>query len=177
MVDYPTYLDRHVGMRPDLIQEKKSAKRQQNKQPLTRNEVKREREKALYRKPASNSDSDGSDSDSDSDPGPDSDCCSLSRIPSCLGDGSKWRLKEDQYILFPARIPGYALREKTWGWLLLDKLKPIKWNDSAFKSLQMEEGKKRLISSLIKGHQDGLGSSFDDIVSGKGKGLIFLLHG
>lgn len=47
---------------------------------------------------------------------------------------------------------------------------------SAFDSLVLSQQKKDLISSLVK-EQSNKESHFDDIIKGKGKGLIFLLHG
>lgn len=87
-------------------------------------------------------------------------------------------LTDDHYLRCPAVIPGFALKTKRWGHFMVDdeSLKPIKWNKGAFKTLQMEEYKKRLIKSLINGHKEA-SSCFDDLVSGKGQGLIFLLYG
>ncbi|KAF2817426.1 P-loop containing nucleoside triphosphate hydrolase protein [Mytilinidion resinicola] len=52
----------------------------------------------------------------------------------------------------------------------------IDYDTRAFKSLVLAEGQKRMILSLVKVHsQNEL--QFDDLIKGKGKGIIFLLHG
>ncbi|KAI5457607.1 hypothetical protein BGZ63DRAFT_427648 [Mariannaea sp. PMI_226] len=82
---------------------------------------------------------------------------------------------EDFQLLFPALIPAFGLKTKEWRWLLSDQLHDINWNTSAFESLQLEGGTKHLIQALVRGHKSK--ASFDDVVPGKGQGLIFLLHG
>ena len=69
--------------------------------------------------------------------------------------------------------------------LTLDGLRQIKRYDGGFKDLQLPMGHKRTVSSLVKNHfinknpdLDDLEASYDaDLVRGKGKGLIILLHG
>ena len=69
--------------------------------------------------------------------------------------------------------------------LTVDGLRPIKRYDEGFKDLQLPMGHKRTVSSLVKHHflnrnpdLDDLEASYDaDLVRGKGKGLIILLHG
>lgn len=77
-------------------------------------------------------------------------------------------------LLFPAEVPVFALKEKKWMWALSDSLRPPEWNKTAFDSLQMKVETKKLIEGLVRGHME---VSFDDVIQGKGQGLIFLLHG
>lgn len=86
---------------------------------------------------------------------------------------------EDHLEMFPARIPAYALHQKKWCHVLLDNLSEIIWDDNAFDDLQMEPSRKAYIRRLVSGHQKEGSSTlkFNDIVSGKSKGLIFLLGG
>ena len=46
----------------------------------------------------------------------------------------------------------------------------------AFKSLLLAAPQKKMIHSMIKIHKDER-LQFDDLIKGKGKGMIFLLHG
>ncbi|OTB07949.1 hypothetical protein M426DRAFT_317451 [Hypoxylon sp. CI-4A] len=87
-----------------------------------------------------------------------------------------------QYMLCPPRILGYILREKQWAQLQINSVKPIKDDDSAFRSglhlkadssLQGEEIKELLLS-LVKTHGQG---QVADLVEEKGKGLVILLYG
>ena len=69
--------------------------------------------------------------------------------------------------------------------LTIDGLRPIKRYYGGLKDLQLPMGHKRTISSLVGNHfinrnadLDDLEASYDaDLVRGKGKGLIILLHG
>ena len=69
--------------------------------------------------------------------------------------------------------------------LTVDGLRPIKRYDGGFNDLQLPTQHKRTISSLVDHHfinrnsdLDDLEASYDaDLVRGKGKGLIILLHG
>lgn len=77
-------------------------------------------------------------------------------------------------LLFPAEVPVFALKEKKWMWAQSDSLRPPEWNKTAFDSLQMKAETKNLVEGLVRGHME---VSFDDVIKGKGQGLIFLLHG
>ena len=67
----------------------------------------------------------------------------------------------------------------------VDGLRPVKRYDGGLKDLQLPMGHKRTISSLVSSHfinrnahLDDLEASYDaDLVRGKGKGLVILLHG
>lgn len=69
--------------------------------------------------------------------------------------------------------------------LTVDGLRPIKHYDRGLKDLQLPIGHKRTIISLVGNqflsrntHLDSLEASYDaDLVRGKGKGLVILLHG
>ena len=84
---------------------------------------------------------------------------------------------DDLFILCPARIPGYGLTTKEWGWMLVDNLTEIKHSPLAFESLRIDPEIKSLIEALVQGHQSGDPDDFDDVITGKGKGLVMLLYG
>jgi DNA polymerase III delta prime subunit len=58
----------------------------------------------------------------------------------------------------------------------VDKIKDIEYNSDAFESLLLPAEQKRMIHSLVKVHTDER-VRFDDVIKGKGRGMIFLLHG
>ena len=68
--------------------------------------------------------------------------------------------------LIAASIGGYAL----------DRVKEITWSDHVFQQLVLGNKHKQLIRGLITQHSSKA-SLFDDIVAGKGKGLVGLLCG
>ncbi|RMJ12185.1 hypothetical protein CDV36_008156 [Fusarium kuroshium] len=83
---------------------------------------------------------------------------------------------KDFNLLFPALVPAFDLKKKEWWWVLSDQLQDVAWNMAAFEFLQLEEETKHLVQALVKGHKAN-STAFDDVVPGKGQGLVFLLHG
>ncbi|KAJ4116150.1 hypothetical protein NW768_011122 [Fusarium equiseti] len=86
---------------------------------------------------------------------------------------------DDLKLLCTARIPGFSLIDRRWAWFLIDEvsLKDIEWKPDPFQYLRLPADKKNLIAHLVKGHLQGGGVDFQDLVAGKGKGLLILLSG
>jgi hypothetical protein len=83
---------------------------------------------------------------------------------------------EDNFLfLLPLTIKGYNLRRKKWFDLRADQIREVTWNKEAFKSLVLDRKTKDLIQALISNQLDAEKST--DLISGKGNGLILLLHG
>ncbi|KAF5639286.1 AAA family ATPase [Fusarium sp. NRRL 52700] len=85
-------------------------------------------------------------------------------------------LSSEQKMLLPPSVYGFNLEQKKWVSLDVQKIRPINWNKKAFERLVLESDTKQLIHALIdvktsKEHK------MDDIIPGKGNGLIILLHG
>lgn len=97
---------------------------------------------------------------------------------SHLNDDS-YIMTEAQALLAPARVRGFSLTDKVWAFFLVDKVKRIKWAKDSFKTLRLEENFKKTIYSLVHVHskRSRQYEQFNDIIAGKGKGLIFLLTG
>ncbi|KAG8533371.1 uncharacterized protein KY384_002154 [Bacidia gigantensis] len=85
-------------------------------------------------------------------------------------------LGNDDYLICSFFIPGFALVDKRWCFFNVDLVKDAEYNLAAFESLMLDKSYKQMIFSLVNVHTI-LGLSFDDVIKGKGKGLIFLLHG
>jgi signal recognition particle GTPase len=68
------------------------------------------------------------------------------------------------------------LINKRWCYFDVDKIKDIAFNSKAFGALLLPEYQKEMVHSLVKVHTDKK-LHFDDVIRGKGKGMIFLLHG
>jgi hypothetical protein len=73
-------------------------------------------------------------------------------------------------------IGGFNFRQKKWVMFAISNLKPVIWNLDAFSKLVMDIHKRNIIHSLVKSHRNGA-ETFDDVVRGKGKGLVGLLSG
>ncbi|KAK6065751.1 AAA ATPase family protein [Seiridium cupressi] len=84
--------------------------------------------------------------------------------------------RSDQLILCTAHVRGYSLKIKKWLQFSIDSIKPISWNENAFPSLVLQDGRKDLILSFVESHIENK-SAFDDVIEGKGQGVIMLLVG
>lgn len=91
---------------------------------------------------------------------------------------------EDEMILFNhvpkelymytwPTITGFSFTAKAWGQVCVASLENIRFNDSAFQKLVLEESRKKLIKALVQYSND----TFSDIIRGKGEGSVFLLYG
>lgn len=90
-------------------------------------------------------------------------------------------LSDEEIMISCSVLHGYSLELKRWGVFKVSCVTEVAYNDKAFHALVLVEQKKKLISSLLNGqgdqHDNQQEDDFDDLISGKGKGLIFLLHG
>ncbi|KAI1144801.1 hypothetical protein F4825DRAFT_467828 [Nemania diffusa] len=82
---------------------------------------------------------------------------------------------ENFIFLAPPTIKGFNLKRKKWLDLQIDKIKPVIWNKQAFQHLVIKEKTKRLIQALVSNQIEAENST--DLITGKGNGLIMLLHG
>nr|GAT46316.1 AAA family [Mycena chlorophos] len=85
-------------------------------------------------------------------------------------------LTDEQYLVCSPVVLGFCFGAKQWGGFAMDRLTDIVWSDVAFKSLVLGSKQKMLIHSLIQSHKLH-SATFDDVVEGKGKGLIGLFSG
>jgi hypothetical protein len=86
------------------------------------------------------------------------------------------RLEDDDYIICCYMIPGFSLFDKRWCLFQVDLIKDVEYNTDAFGALMLEEEQKQMILSLVTVHTDER-LLFDDVIKGKGRGMVFLLHG
>ncbi|KAF4340625.1 TOB3 (member of AAA-ATPase family) [Fusarium beomiforme] len=115
--------------------------------------------------------------DRDDDEYCDSDCCSDAgdKKPE-FDDNQRAPLTEEQLIMTSPMVRGYALKNKRWMEFFIDDVAEIKFNDKAFDSLVLPADQKELILAFAQS-QVKFKNVFDDIISGKGKGIIMLLSG
>jgi SpoVK/Ycf46/Vps4 family AAA+-type ATPase len=78
-------------------------------------------------------------------------------------------------LLFPPTIIGYNMLHKTWSDLYVDYIYDIDWNKQAFRDLVVDDEIKELVQALVTRQIETRKST--DSISGKGNGLILLLHG
>ncbi|KAI0018411.1 P-loop containing nucleoside triphosphate hydrolase protein [Xylariomycetidae sp. FL0641] len=109
------------------------------------------------------------------------------------------RIKDLKHIspdclrLLPHSVPGYYLRQREWVWLDIDTLEEIDKSQQArtrgWEDLVIDEGYSGLLLPLVDNHNFAVGhkrknvnghnvpTAQIDLVKGKGRGLIILLHG
>ncbi|KAJ5523741.1 hypothetical protein N7494_010391 [Penicillium frequentans] len=85
-------------------------------------------------------------------------------------------LTEDQLLLCSTRLRGYSLKMKQWLTFDVDRISDIAWNDDAFPKLMLPEGYQNLVLSFVEAQNENK-FAFDDIIEGKGMGIIMLLVG
>ncbi|KIA75882.1 hypothetical protein HK57_00324 [Aspergillus ustus] len=96
---------------------------------------------------------------------------------------------KDVLILLPRDVPGFALRNRKWHYFYLDYMTPpyskLDPTDDGFEKLAIPKSHKSMVLALVRNHSSGkskatgkaMGRPEMDLVRGKGKGLIILLHG
>lgn len=91
---------------------------------------------------------------------------------------------EEQFLLCPPRVLGFFMLKKTWAQLLVKNVEDLGDNNGdAFEKLVLAEEQKKLIKSLVSRHgedstrNEGGFQQVEDIIQGKGKGVVILLHG
>lgn len=88
------------------------------------------------------------------------------------------KLTEEDRLLANAAVRGYSLQAKRFLELSLDNITPITWNSKCFEELVLDAGTKKTVQALVSTHsQRNADEGFDDIVRGKGQGLVCVLHG
>ncbi|CAE6527987.1 unnamed protein product [Rhizoctonia solani] len=85
---------------------------------------------------------------------------------------------DEDLILLPPTLHGYSFVAKTWGEILVEHLSPVPFQPHVFNHLVLRNDYKSMIRSLVDAHA-GKGESalLTDVVTGKGGGLIIVLHG
>ena len=100
----------------------------------------------------------------------------------------KESLDEEQLRLLPPRVYGYSLLDRTWFPLNIDLMDDVKSSTyNGFDDLVLPGDHKRIMQALVKHHTRGsrptvgraraVSDYSTDLVKGKGRGLIILLHG
>ncbi|KAK1573298.1 ATPase [Colletotrichum navitas] len=92
-----------------------------------------------------------------------------------LGKDGNLKLTPAHQMLARSRTRGYSLKLKKWLDFYVEQVTEITWNTNAFDKLVLPEDQKELILAFSESQLEG--STFDDVISGKGKGIICLLSG
>lgn len=84
---------------------------------------------------------------------------------------------DEEYLIASPVVLGFAFTEKLWLEFTVSGVKEISWNEQAYDSLVLEPKTKSIVKALVESHKYHAAESIDDVIQGKGKGLIAVLHG
>ncbi|KAK5724159.1 hypothetical protein LTR17_013540 [Elasticomyces elasticus] len=91
-------------------------------------------------------------------------------------DNKRVTLTDEQKMICTPLVRGYALKEKMWLNFFVNAVQDIAFSSRAFDSLVLPNDQKELILGFTA-TQQGYRSQFDDVIEGKGRGIILLLCG
>lgn len=92
-------------------------------------------------------------------------------------DPANREFSEEELLISSPVVLGFAFSEKTWLEFSVSGIKDIEWNEKAFDSLVLPENQKSIVKALVESHTFNAAQSIDDVIQGKGKGLVSVLHG
>ncbi|KAL9118613.1 MAG: hypothetical protein Q9187_004841 [Circinaria calcarea] len=89
--------------------------------------------------------------------------------------------EDEEYIrnmlLFcPAHVFAFSLRNKDWRDVKTKELKDVTFNEKAFRKLVIERRYKAIVTAMVRSYLKKT-TDFKDLIQGKGRGLVVLLHG
>lgn len=92
--------------------------------------------------------------------------------------GKRPELTDQQRLICCPRVFGFMVREKKWAQFRLENIREIdhKARSEAFQQLELDKDTKAMLSNLVQQHSKSY-TLINDLIPGKGNGLIVLLHG
>lgn len=84
---------------------------------------------------------------------------------------------EEELLVASPVVLGFAFSEKLWLEFTISGVRDIEWNDDAFDSLVLPDNQKTIVKALVESHTFHAAQSIDDVIQGKGRGLVAVLHG
>ena len=84
---------------------------------------------------------------------------------------------EEELLVASSVVLGFAFGEKMWLEFTVSGIKDIDWNEGAFDSLVLPENQKSIVKALVESHTFHAAQNIDDVIQGKGRGLVAVLHG
>ena len=101
----------------------------------------------------------------------------IDRLPSQT-DGSDTReFTEEELLIASPVVLGFAFSEKLWLEFTVSGINEIEWNEGAFDSLVLPDNQKSIVKALVESHTFQASRNIDDVIQGKGRGLVAVLHG
>lgn len=101
-------------------------------------------------------------------------------IEKIAGEGkgaSEHEFTEEELLIASPVVLGFAFSEKLWLEFSVSGISEIEWNEDAFDSLVLPDNQKSIVKALVESHTFHAAENIDDVIQGKGKGLVAVLHG
>ncbi|KAI1807947.1 P-loop containing nucleoside triphosphate hydrolase protein [Daldinia bambusicola] len=86
------------------------------------------------------------------------------------------KLSDENALIASATVRGFDFASKQFLEFSIDAVSPIEWNTRCFDELVLDPTTKKTVQAIVSMHSSNE-ESFDDIVKGKGQGLVCALHG
>lgn len=84
---------------------------------------------------------------------------------------------EKEYVVASPVLFGFSFSEKQWLEMSVSGMQEIDWDEDAFDSLVIPPPEKVIIKALVESHAHSARRNIDDVIQGKGRGLVAVLHG
>ncbi|OJD10083.1 hypothetical protein AJ78_08761 [Emergomyces pasteurianus Ep9510] len=91
--------------------------------------------------------------------------------------GQKIEFSDEELLIASPVVLGFAFSEKLWLEFTVSGINDIEWNSGAFDSLVLPDNQKSIVKALVESHTFHAAENIDDVIQGKGKGLVAVLHG
>ncbi|KAI9715935.1 MAG: hypothetical protein M1828_000523 [Chrysothrix sp. TS-e1954] len=101
----------------------------------------------------------------------------IDKLPEGTDPKVKRDFTEEELLIASPVILGFAFSEKLWLEFSISGIRDIEWNEGAFDSLVLPAKQKSIVKALVESHKFHAAKTIDDVVQGKGKGLVAVLHG
>ena len=125
-------------------------------------------------------DSLGGDNRSDTDPGERNQALqAITKKPNSSSREVIPKLTKLEMLIASPLISGFTFLKKVWLELTVRGIQDVHWSQSAFDSLVLPDNQKSVTKTLVQSHNLASRSrqTLDDFITGKGRGLVMLLHG
>lgn len=94
-----------------------------------------------------------------------------------LTDPAERAFTDEELTIASPVVRGFAFNEKMWLEFSVSGIREIDWNDKAFDSLVLPDNQKSIVKALVESHTYNEAQNIDDVIQGKGRGLVAVLHG
>jgi hypothetical protein len=96
----------------------------------------------------------------------------LDALPTQTDETQTNEFTDEEYLIASPLLLGFSFSDKQWLEFSVSGISEIKWNDTAWDSLVLEPATKDLIQALVKSRKYNAAQTIDDVIQGKGKGLV-----